>query len=153
MENFFTPEVIWFLIGLALLLMELALPGLIVFFFGVGAWVTAAVCLFLPVGLNVQLLIFLGSSLLTLVLLRRAILRRRYSSRTQSETGDLEDDYIGRTATALEDFDATGQGRVQFKGSTWAAISTAPVLRGQQVVITAFHSIRLQVEPTPATIL
>ena len=38
------PAVIWFLVGLGLLLLELALPGLVILFFGAGAWVTALVC-------------------------------------------------------------------------------------------------------------
>mgnify|MGYP007118357041 CR=1 FL=1 len=34
-------ELLWFLVGLILLLSELALPGFVIVFFGVGAWVTA----------------------------------------------------------------------------------------------------------------
>ena len=41
----FTAEVIWFLIGVGLLLLELVAPGLIFVFFGIGAWITAAALL------------------------------------------------------------------------------------------------------------
>lgn len=65
-------ELYWFLLGLALLLSELILPGFVIMFFGIGAWITA-LCILLGIteNFNVQLLIFLGSSLLTLVLFRK----------------------------------------------------------------------------------
>ena len=44
-KEFLTPEIIWFLVGLVLLILEFAMPGLIIGFFGVGAWVVAIVCL------------------------------------------------------------------------------------------------------------
>ncbi len=70
LKEFLKPELIWFLIGLLLLLAEFMIPGLIVFFFGVGAWIVAVCCLATDITLNVQLLIFIISSMLLLVLLR-----------------------------------------------------------------------------------
>ena len=32
---------IWFLLGMVLLIAELAMPGIVLLFFGIGAWVTA----------------------------------------------------------------------------------------------------------------
>ena len=53
-KDFMKPEIIWVLVGLLLLLMEFAVPGLIIFFFGLGAWVVglagAALALFLAFG-------------------------------------------------------------------------------------------------------
>ena len=34
-------ELLWFLLGLAFLLSEFVVPGFVIAFFGVGAWVTA----------------------------------------------------------------------------------------------------------------
>ena len=45
----FNPVLIWFLIGLALVLSEFMLPGIILVFFGLGAW---AVCLTTWMGLT-----------------------------------------------------------------------------------------------------
>ena len=36
----FSPELIWFVAGLALILSEFMLPGIILVFFGAGAWLT-----------------------------------------------------------------------------------------------------------------
>ena len=62
MENFkelLKPELIWFIAGLIMLLAEFAMPGLIIFFFGVGAWLVALICLFIDISINIQLIILL----------------------------------------------------------------------------------------------
>jgi len=65
-------ELLWFVVGLVFMLAELALPGFVIIFFGIGAWVTA-VCVALGIvdSFNGQLAIFLISSILTLVLFRK----------------------------------------------------------------------------------
>ncbi len=146
MADFFSQaEVIWFLIGLVLILLELTMPGLVLIFFGVGAWVTALVCLVFDIEINTQLLIFLGSSLLSLALLRKA-LKKRYMN-TKEADGDIEDEYIGQTAVALNSFTAGQTGKVSFKGSSWHAESKESVTEGQQLKITGYKSIKLFVEP------
>lgn len=146
MDNFFSSGVIWFLVGLLLLLSELVMPGLVLIFFGLGAWVTALCCLFFDIGLNLQLGIFLVSSVLSLVLMRKAI-REKYTNFRQGTSGDLEDDYIGQRVTALHDFGANTPGKVSFRGSNWEAIANTPVTKGQKLIITGLKSIRLIVAP------
>ena len=46
LKEFLKPELIWFLVGIVLLVMEFVSPGLIIAFFGLGACVVAVVCLF-----------------------------------------------------------------------------------------------------------
>lgn len=121
------------------------MPGLVVIFFGVGAWVTALVCLGFDIDINIQLFIFLGSSLLSLALLRKT-LKKRYMDR-KSPDADLEDEYIGHTAIALNSFTAGQTGKVSFKGSSWNAESNQPVTEGQRLKITGYKSIKLFVEP------
>ncbi|MCK4689902.1 MAG: NfeD family protein, partial [Candidatus Marinimicrobia bacterium] len=70
-REFLKPELIWFLLGLVMLLMEFVLPGLIIFFFGVGACIVALICLILPISLNLQLVIFIISSVILLLTLRK----------------------------------------------------------------------------------
>ncbi len=43
-KEYLKPEIIWFLVGIALLIMEFAAPGLIIAFFGAGACIVAIVC-------------------------------------------------------------------------------------------------------------
>lgn len=140
------PAVIWFLIGLGLLLLELVLPGLVILFFGAGAWITALVCAFTNINLNVQILIFLVASLLGLVLLRK-YLKNRFFSRSDKEIDDQLEEFIGRKAKAITDF-KDGTGKVEFKGTHWSAVCSKPVSKGEWVVIRAKDSLTFQVEKT-----
>lgn len=138
------PAVIWFLIGLGLLLLELVLPGLVILFFGVGAWVTALVCAFTDINLNLQILIFLVASLLGLILLRK-YLKNRFFSRTDKEIDDQLEEFIGRKARAIVDF-KEGSGQIEFKGTQWSARCDDPVRKGEWVEITSKDSLVLQVK-------
>lgn len=146
MEGFLqNSELIWFLIGLVLIILELFVPGLVLIFFGVGAWITAGVCLFTDIGINTQLFVFLINSLASLALLRKA-LKKRYMDR-KSPDGELEDEYIGQEAVAITTFGIGEVGKVTFKGTNWEAISQQAVTTGQRLRITGYKSIRLFVEP------
>lgn len=138
------PAVIWFLIGLGLLLLELVLPGLVILFFGAGAWVTALVCAITDINLNWQILIFLLASLLGLVLLRK-YLKRKFFGRADKEVADQLEEFIGRRAKALEDF-KDGTGRVEFKGTQWTAVCSDTVSKGDWVIIRSKDSLTFQVE-------
>ena len=138
------PAVIWFLVGLGLLLLELVLPGLVILFFGAGAWVTALVCAFTDINLNWQILIFLVASLLGLVLLRK-YLRKRFFSRSDKEIDDQLEEFIGRKALAIDDF-KDGAGKVEFKGTRWSAVCSEPVSKGDWVIIRSKDSLAFKVE-------
>ena len=73
MENLLSAAVIWFIIGFILFILEFVVPGLILFFFGLGAWVVALVSLFYDLSLNEQLIIFVITSVLSILLLRKWI--------------------------------------------------------------------------------
>lgn len=145
MEILSNPAVIWFLVGLGLLLLELVLPGLVILFFGTGAWITALVCAITDINLNFQILIFLVASLLGLGLLRN-YLKKRFFGRKEKETEDQLEEFIGRKAMATEDF-MDGTGKVDFKGTRWSARSDAPVSRNQWVTIESKESLTLIVKP------
>ena len=138
------PAVIWFLIGLGLLLLELVLPGLVILFFGAGAWVTALICAFTNINLNVQILIFLVASLLGLVLLRK-YLKKRFFNRSDEEIKDQLEEFIGRKAKAIADF-KDGAGKVEFKGTQWSAVCSEPVSKGDWVIIRSKDSLTFNVE-------
>ena len=138
------PAVIWFLVGLGLLLLELVLPGLVILFFGAGAWVTALVCAFTNINLNMQILIFLVASLLGLVLLRK-YLKARFFNRSNKEIDDQLEEFIGHKAKVIDDF-KDGEGKVEFKGTRWSARSNDPVAKGDWVIIRSKDSLTFNVE-------
>jgi len=145
---FFNPVVIWFTLGFALMLLELALPGLIVIFFGMGAWVTAFACLLFPLDLHWQLLIFIAVSLLVLLLLRRYLLKVFFKKKEPGET--LADEFIGQIALTKTPVHGRKGGTVIFKGAPWEAVSAQEIKAGEQVEIIAKKSITLVVKQRPA---
>jgi len=146
MEILSDPAVIWFLVGLGLLLLELVLPGLVILFFGAGAWVTALVCAISDINLNWQILIFLVASLLGLVLLRK-YLKNRFFGKTDKEIDDQLEEFIGRKARAIGDF-KDGTGKVEFKGTQWTATCSEKVSKGDWVLIQSKESLTLTVKKT-----
>jgi membrane protein implicated in regulation of membrane protease activity len=140
------PELFWFILGLVLFLLELAIPGFFIFFFGLGAWVTAIVCLIGEPGTNLQIIIFAITSVLSLIGLRRIIQRKFfYSKEDQSEA--VEDEFTGKEALALTDITPGKNGKVEFKGTQWKAESSSEIKHGQTVVVIEKDSFKLIVEP------
>jgi membrane protein implicated in regulation of membrane protease activity len=125
-------------------------PGVILVFFGVGAWITA-LCAFagLAQGTAVQLLIFSLSSLALLIVLRRRIRGRFFGhiGDDQDPAVDL-DEFVGRRVTVVHAITPGAEGgRVEFKGASWAADSVEPIAEGAQAVIIARDGITLRVRP------
>lgn len=144
------PELFWFFLGLILLLAELVLPGFFIFFFGLGAWVTALVCLIGNPSTNLQIIIFGLTSVITLLLLRKMI-QKRFFYHDSSESASVEDEFTGKEAVAANDFGADLIGKVSFKGTTWMAESATPVKEGQRVIITGKENMKLLVKPKSNT--
>jgi membrane protein implicated in regulation of membrane protease activity len=143
---FSRPEVVWFIIGLVLFLLELVLPGFVIFFFGVGAWLTALLCLIADPGLNLQAIVFAATSILSLVALRKIIQKKFFYSKDELSR-DVEDEFSGREAVAISDFGPGKNGKVEFKGTQWQAESASAVREGDRVIIKVKENFKLFVEP------
>jgi membrane protein implicated in regulation of membrane protease activity len=143
---FARPEVIWFIIGLVLFLLELVIPGFVIFFFGVGAWVTALLCLIANPGLNLQGIVFAVTSVLSLLALRKMIQKKFFYSK-EDLSGEVEDEFTGKEAVAVSGFGPGRKGKVEFKGTTWTAESESEIKDRQTVIIIDKDSFKLIVEP------
>jgi membrane protein implicated in regulation of membrane protease activity len=144
MKTFFTTPVIWFVIGFLFFLLEFAAPGFILFFFAIGAWIVAVVALFSDISLDLQLIIFIGSSVLT-VLLFRNWLRKKLGMMRSLKPG-LADEIIGKKAKAETPIRPGQQGKVLFKGASWSASSEETINTGDEVIIIGYDSIVLTVK-------
>ena len=143
MENFYNAAVLWFIAGFIFFLLEFAVPGLILFFFAVGAWIVAILSLFYDFSINTQLIIFLVSSVLTILLFRKWVKKMIWSKKLPTQ---LEDEFIGKTGKA-ETFIGPGQnGKVNFKGTVWDACSESIIEKGENVTIIGNESILLIVQ-------
>lgn len=152
-KDWLKPEVIWFLIGLVLMLLEFVLPGFIVFFFGVGAWIVALICLFADVSINVQLILFLVASVLLLVSLRRWMrgIFVGYKKYGRASDDDMSE-FIGKKAVATRRIDPILGGKVELHGTSWSAETDGdePIEEGTPVEITGKHDLTLKVRKYPA---
>lgn len=145
----FNPAVIWFLIGLGLILSEFMLPGIILVFFGLGAWV-AAIGIWAGIldSTATQLLTFGISSLLLLVILRRRFQHRFIGFVGDDNTPDTNiDDFSGQGVTVTEGILPDQPGRVEYKGAGWTATCDVAIPEGQSAVIESVDGITLRVKP------
>lgn len=144
MEIFKNAEVVWFILGFVFFLLEFALPGLIVFFFAVGAWIVAILLLFFDFSINTQIIVFLASSILSILLFRKSLKKIMWTRKASNEI--LEDEFLGKTGIA-ETFIGPGQnGKIDFKGTSWDARSEDIIEKGENVVIVGNDSILLIVK-------
>jgi len=97
-QEFMKPEVLWFVIGVLLLISEFFIPGLIIGFFGAGAIVTAFFSFFFNISVSVQLAIFIVASLISLFSLRKYL--KSALDKGDGSTG--YDDFIGENAKVVE---------------------------------------------------
>lgn len=138
--------VVWFIIGFVFFIFEFVVPGLILFFFGVGAWIVAVLCLFLDLPVNTQLIVFVISAVLSILLLRKWTRKMLYGKPESKEL--LEDEFLGKIAIAETAISAGSNGKVDFKGTSWPAASKDTIQAGENVVITGNDSILLWVKST-----
>jgi len=145
MENLNNAAVVWFIAGFVLFLLEFVMPGFILFFFAVGAWIVAILTLFFDLSINTQLIIFLVSSILTILLFRKWLKKLIL---TRKATSEIEEELIGKTGRA-ETFIGPGQnGKIDFKGTSWEAQSDDKIEKGENVTIIGNDSILLIVKST-----
>ena len=146
-KDFLQPEIIWFLVGLVLLIFEFILPGLIIAFFGVGAWVVALVCLITDVGINTQLIIFIIASVLSLLCLRKW-LKGIFLGHTGSKQNLKEnlDEFVEQRAVVKKKIVPKIGGKVEFHGTNWLAQADEEIAEGVMVEIISKDNITLKVK-------
>jgi len=143
---FANATVIWFIVGLILILLELVIPGFVIIFFGAGSWITALCCLIFGVNLEWQFIIFTLSSIILLIIFRK-YLKGNFFIGNKENVETLEDEFINRTAIVESDIRKGFTGKVNFKGTTWPAMSDSNISKGDLVTIIGKESINLIVKP------
>ena len=144
--SFLNGYTFWMLLGLALLISEFFVPGLVAVFFGIGALVVGLLTLFGVIdSLAIQLLCFSLISLAALFGLRRHCarwLRGAVAGRTE---GDLDNaGLLNQRVAVLTDF-VDGIGDVQLNGAKWDAESADPLRAGDSAWVIGFSGIVLKV--------
>jgi membrane protein implicated in regulation of membrane protease activity len=128
-------SLIWFLVGVVFLILELFLPGFILIFFTAGCWIAALAAWLLDIELTAQIVIFIVSSLILLLTLRK------YSLKTFKGTtrDDVDDEYteskIGKTGVVSKKIAPHVPGEIKVMGSFWRATAEVEIEEGQSVLV------------------
>jgi inner membrane protein len=140
----------WFIIALILMLLELAVPGVLLVFFGIGALVTSLLSwMGVLHGATAELLVFLFVSVSSLLLLRKKM-QRTFRGKTKNvKDAEAElDEFVGKTARVVEAIDpADLRGKVEFHGAHWEARAVNPIEPGAAVEILSRNNLILIVKP------
>jgi membrane protein implicated in regulation of membrane protease activity len=141
-----TPEVVWFLVGLVLMILEFAAPEVVLVFFGAAAWIVALTTYLGLTGSLASQLIFFSISTVALLVGLRKWIRDKFVGHV-SDIQDLDvdlDEFTGKSAVVLEDIEP-GQpgGKVEFKGADWNARSDETIRKGETGIIAGMDGLTL----------
>ena len=138
----------WIIAGLAFVIAEFAVSGLVVIFFGIAALLVGSLkFLGLLDDTTWELTIFAATSLLLLVFVRRVLNDKLMGNERPRGEGEADSaGLVGGRATVAEAF-AKGTGTVNYRGARWQAQCAQPLQPGDMVRITQHDGLWLTVEP------
>ncbi len=139
------PDLIWFIIGVVLCLVEFAAPGLVFIFFGIGALIVSVICMLFTISLTAQLLIFLVTSFACLVFLRKHF-KKIFTGGVKDEGESLEN-FTGEKVVVKERIAPGCPGKVELFGTLWNAESASSLEPGDMVEVTERRNLVLTVKP------
>ncbi len=114
----------WAVAGVACIGLEMLIPGFVIFFFGVGALVTA-LCSLIPFVHDtvwLQMLLFVLFSSLSIVFLRKKFKETFYGSVFEKKDTATDEYGVGETCEVVEPVSQVVSGRIRFRGTTWTAV-------------------------------
>ena len=136
----------WGLLGLALLIIEVLVPGgFYLIFFGVGALIVG---IMVQAGLQtlwMQWLLFSILSIASLVLFRGPLLRKIQAG---SGTTHAVDSFLGEIAIALDDIPPDSAGKAELRGAPWNAHNNSkiPLAKGQRCCVDKVEGLTLWIK-------
>lgn len=146
---------VWFLLGVGLLLVELHHLAFFALFVAVGAFAAALVAALAPDAFIVQGIVA-GVVAVIGVLAVRPYAQRVYEShrRTGRVAAGVHGGLVGAEALTLDQVgDAHALGHVRLAGERWLAMTEAGAIApGTRVIVTAVHGTTLTVWPSESTL-
>lgn len=139
------PELYWLIIGVMLFFLELALPGFILFFFGLGAVVVALLTWLTPISIAWQLFVFILVSLLSLFGLRN-IIQQKFFAENGVEGEDVVLAKPGERGVVTTTITPPAEGRIKYKGSFWRAIAEEEIEEGEIISVVRQKDLVIHVE-------
>ena len=125
---------IWFFIGIMFTVAEFFVPGLIIIFFGAGAFITALATKIFSISNSIQVIIFIVSSISLLFSVRK-FLPKTFLGSSDTGTNEYDDSIVGKKGTVTVKIEADQEGEIKFQGSFWKATSTVTIDAKKSVII------------------
>lgn len=135
----------WVVIGLALLGLEVLVPGSFFMWLGLAALGVGAVTFFVDVSWHVELLLFGALALVFILAGRRFFARRGDENNDTPGLNARADAFVGREVT-LEEPIAGGTGRVKLGDTLWR-VEGADAPAGTKLKVVGARGATLQVAP------
>lgn len=134
----FNPVTVWLLIGLLLSLLELAVPGTYLIWFGFASFAMSVLTLIVELDITAQLFWFaLFSAVFAVIGLYayQYIFKRTKTPKKYQNLNDSAQQLIGRKVTVVEDIE-DNQTKVKVGDSFWLAYSEKPFKKGDTAKVT-----------------
>jgi membrane protein implicated in regulation of membrane protease activity len=134
----------WFIVGLALLIGELLVPGIFLLWLAIAAGLTGSINFVFDLGWRGELGVFAVLSILLVLASWSYVMKQRRPKSDQPDLNQRQVGYVGRRATLLQAI-SNGSGKVKFEDVIWDV--TGPDLpQGAQVTVKAVNGATLVVE-------
>ena len=147
---FIEPALYWLIIGVMLLCLEMALPGFVLFFFGVAALITAVVAWLTPLAIAWQLGIFIVSSVVSLMTLRDVIQKKFFKPKEVADGEEPDEDVLlaapGDRAVVGVAILSPAEGRINYSGTSWRATADEKIEEGEIVAVVRQDNLVIHVE-------
>jgi membrane protein implicated in regulation of membrane protease activity len=145
LQEWLKPQLLWFGLGVVLLLLEFASPGVVLIFFALGAWLVALLSLMVEISLNLQLGVFVVSSV-GLLLVFRSRITQRFNRQRSASPEDASDQFAGKRALVTREIQSGRPGRVEYRGTYWEAVAGEGIPEGAAVEIVEKENLTLVVK-------
>lgn len=134
---------IWLIISGIFFVMEIITVGFLVFWFALGALITALVSVFTD-NLIIQTAVFVISSTLLLFLTKPFVKKLSRKDKVQTNAYSI----IGKKGIVTREIDSKkGIGQVKIGSEVWTARSTTAISEGSEVVVKEIDGVKVIVEP------
>ena len=139
----------WIVLGLALVVAELAVPAFFIIWFGLGALLVGLALLAVPLGATAQIALWVVASVAMVGLWFRVFKGGEYR-RSGARAGQSDGEPIGEIGLMTRPVEPFARGRLRFQRPVlgweeWECVADAPIAVGERVRVVAIEGSFLKV--------
>lgn len=139
----------WIVLGIALVIAELAVPAFFIIWFGLGALLVGLAMLAVPLGATAQIGLWVVASVAMVGLWFRVFKGGEYL-RSRTRVGQSDGEPIGEIGLMTKPAEPFARGRLRFQkpvlgAEEWECVADAPIAVGERVRVVAIEGSFLKV--------